>query len=124
MTLRRGVSLRPLFGAMLLAFWAVAMAQAPSGKWSGSANANLGDPARCSPTMKFELVVEGGKLAGKLDFGNRIQDIEASVSADGKFETSFVNPFGHTVQIAGKLGESFSVNNPIRCGYGNIPLKP
>ena len=99
------------------------MAQAPSGKWTGNASANVGDPSRCSPNMAFELVVENGKLAGKLDFGNRVQEIEAAVSDDGKFETSFVNPFGHTVNIAGKLDESFSVVNPIRCGYGNISLK-
>jgi hypothetical protein len=116
-------SVKPLLGALLFVCSAFAMAQAPSGKWAGSASANLGDPARCSPTMKYELVVEAGKLTGKLDFGNRIQDIEASVSADGKFETSFVNPFGHTVQISGKLDDTFSVNNPIRCGYGSISLK-
>ena len=121
--MRKNNPMRSTLGVLLLGCSALAMAQAPSGKWTGSAPANLGDPARCSPTMKYELVVEGGKLTGKLDFGNRVQDIEASVAADGKFETSFVNPFGHTVQISGKLDETFSVNNPIRCGYGSIPLK-
>jgi hypothetical protein len=108
---------------VLFAFAALAMAQAPSGKWTGSAPANVGDPSRCSPNMAYELVVENNNLKGKLDFGNRVQEIEAAVSADGKFETSFVNPFGHTVQITGKLDDTFSVVNPIRCGYGSIPLK-
>lgn len=102
---------------------AAAMAQAPGGKWSGNAAPNVGDPARCTPNMAFELVVENGKLTGKLDFGNRVQAIEAAVAADGKFETSFVNPQGHTVNVTGKLGDTFAVINPIRCGYGNIPLK-
>ena len=102
---------------------ALAMAQAPSGKWTGSGPANLGDPSRCTPKMSFEFVVENGKLKGKLDFGSRIQDIEASVAADGKFETSFINPNGHTVNVTGKLGDTLTVVNPIRCGYGNIPLK-
>ncbi len=115
--------MKPVLAAVLLALPAFALAQAPSGKWAGNAPANLGDPARCSPSMAYELVVENGKLTGKLDFGNRVQEIEAAVSADGKFETSFVNPFGHTVSISGKLDDSFSVNNPIRCGYGNISLK-
>jgi len=73
--------------------------------------------------MAFELVVENGKLAGTLDFGDRIQPIEATVSADGKFETAFVNPQGHSVQVSGKLDDAFSVVNPIRCGYDGIPLK-
>lgn len=115
--------MKPILFAMLLAAPALAWAQAPSGKWTGTAQPNLGQPARCQPTMGYELVVENGKLKGKLDFGNRVQEIEADVSADGKFETSFVNPFGHTLSVAGKLDESFTVNNPIRCGYGNIPLK-
>ena len=102
---------------------AAAMAQAPGGKWTGNAAPNSGDPSRCTPNMAFELVVKDGKLAGKLDFGNRVQAIEAAVAADGKFETSFVNPQGHTVQVSGNLNDSFSVVNPIRCGYGNIPLK-
>ena len=88
-------------------------------KW----DANVGQASRCQPSMGFELIVENGKLAGKLDFGERIQPIEATVSADGKFETTFVNPQGHTVQVSGKLNETFSVVNPIRCGYGDIPLK-
>jgi hypothetical protein len=115
--------MKTILAAMLSLFSAFAVAQAPSGTWTGNAPANLGDPARCSPNMAFELVVENGKLTGKLDFGNRVQAIEAAVAADGKFETSFVNPFGHTVNITGKLGDTFTVVNPIRCGYGNIPLK-
>jgi len=114
---------KAILAAALCVFPAFAMAQAPSGKWTGSAPANLGDPARCSPNMNYELVAENGKLTGKLDFGNRVQEVSAAVAADGKFETSFVNPFGHTVSVAGNLNDSFSVNNPIRCGYGNIPLK-
>jgi hypothetical protein len=109
--------------AVLSLFTAFALAQAPSGKWTGNAAPNMGDPARCSPNMAYELVVENGKLTGKLDFGNRVQAIEATVSDDGKFETSFVNPFGHTLSVTGKLDDTFTVNNPIRCGYGNIPLK-
>ncbi len=109
--------------SILLVVPALAWAEAPSGKWTGSAEPNLGQPSRCQPVMKYELVVENGKLKGKLDFGNRVQEIEADVAADGKFETSFVNPFGHTLSVAGKLDESFTVNNPIRCGWGNIPLK-
>ena len=109
--------------AMLLLFSTFAAAQAPSGKWTGNAAPNMGDPARCTPNMAFELVVESGKLVGKLDFGNRVQAIEAAVAADGKFETSFLNPQGHTVNVTGKLGETLTVVNPIRCGYGNIPLK-
>ena len=123
MTQRRNLPVKPLLCAMLLALPAAAAAQAPSGKWTGSGNANLGNPARCSPTLSAEFVVDNGKLKGKLDFGNRVQEIEASVSADGKFETSFVNPFGHTVNVTGKLGDTLTVDNPIRCGYGNIPLK-
>ena len=45
------------------------------------------------------------------------------MSPDGKFETTFVNPFGHTLKVFGKLDESFTVDNPIRCGWGDIPLK-
>lgn len=110
--------------ATLFLFPALAMAQAPSGKWTGSGPANLGDPSRCTPTMAFAFTVENGKLTGTLDFGTRVQAIEASVAADGKFETSFVNPVGHTVNVTGKLGDTLTVVNPIRCGYGNIPLKP
>jgi len=114
---------KPILGAILFLFSAVAMAQAPSGKWTGNASPNMGDPSRCTPNMAFELVVENGKLAGTLDFGNRVQAIEATVSADGKFETSFLNPQGHPVYVSGKLDDTFTVVNPIRCGYGNIPLK-
>ena len=115
--------MKRIVAAMLFAFSAVALAQAPSGKWTGNAAPNMGDPARCTPNMAFELVVEKGKLKGKLDFGNRVQEVEAAVADDGKFETSFVNPNGHTVNVTGKLGDTFTVVNPIRCGYGNIPLK-
>ena len=73
--------------------------------------------------MAYELVVENGNLKGKLDFGTRVQEIEATVSADGKFETTFVNPVGHTLTVSGRLDDTFTVNNPIRCGWGNIPLK-
>jgi len=114
---------KSILGAILFMFSALAMAQAPSGKWTGNAAPNVGTPSRCQPNMAFELVVEGAKLAGKLDFGNRVQEIEATVAADGKFETTFVNPFGHTLTVSGKLDDSFSVVNPIRCGYANIPLK-
>ena len=107
----------------MLAFPALAMAQAPSGKWSGNAAPNLGQPSRCQPNMAYELVVENGKLTGKLDFGTRVQEIEATVTPDGKFETSFINPHGHPVNITGNLNESFTVVNPIRCGWGNISLK-
>ena len=115
--------MKTILAAMMFLFSAFAAAQAPSGKWTGNAAPNMGDPARCTPNMAFELVVADGKLTGKLDFGNRIQAIEAAVAADGKFETSFVNPSGHTVNVTGKLGDTFTVVNPIRCGYGNIPLK-
>jgi hypothetical protein len=114
---------KTILGAILFVFSVFAAAQAPSGKWTGNAAPNLGDPSRCAPNMAFELVVENGRLTGKLDFGNRVQAIEAAVAADGKFETTFVNPFGHTLQVSGKLDDAFTVNNPIRCGYGNIPLK-
>jgi hypothetical protein len=114
---------RSILIAILLAAPALAWAQAPSGKWSGSASPNLGQPSRCQPTMKYELVVEGGKLKGTLDFGTRVQEIQADVAPDGKFETTFVNPFGHTLTVSGKLDEKFTVNNPIRCGWGDIPLK-
>jgi hypothetical protein len=115
--------MKSILAATLSLFSALAIAQAPSGKWTGNAAPNMGDPSRCTPNMAFELVAEKGKLTGKLDFGNRIQAIEAAVAADGKFETSFVNPSGHVVNITGKLGDTFTVVNPIRCGYGNIPLK-
>ena len=116
--------MKPILVAALFLFPALAMAQAPSGKWTGNAAPNMGDPSRCTPNMAYELVVANGKLAGKLDFGTRVQAIEAAVAADGKFETSFVNPNGHTVNVTGRLGDAFTVVNPIRCGYGNIPLKP
>ena len=109
--------------AILFVFSPVAAAQAPSGKWTGSAKPNVGQTSRCPANMGFELVVKNGKLAGTLDFGERIQPFEASVSADGKFETTFVNPQGHTVQVTGKLDDTFSVVNPIRCGYDGVPLK-
>lgn len=112
-----------VLAAMLLAFPAFVMAQAPSGTWTGKAAPNMGQPDRCAPNMAYELVVANGKLKGKLDFGTRVQEIEAAVSTDGKFETSFINPNGHPVNVTGKLGNSFTVVNPIRCGYGNIPLK-
>lgn len=115
--------MKKILSALLLALPALAMAQAPSGKWTGNAAPNLGKPERCQANMGYELVVESGKLKGKLDFGNRVQEIEATVSADGKFETTFINPFGHTLTVSGKLDDSFTVDNPIRCGYGNIPLK-
>ena len=78
--------MKPILALMLSLSSALAMAQAPSGKWTGNAAPNLGDPARCTPNMAFELVVADGKLTGKLD-------------------------------------DTFTVVNPIRCGYGNIPLK-
>jgi hypothetical protein len=108
---------------MLWVFSALAMAQAPSGKWTGNAVPNVGTTSKCNPNMGYELVVDKGKLKGKLDFGTRVQEIEATVLDDGKFETSFINPFGHPVNITGKLGDSFSVINPKHCGWGNIPLK-
>ena len=115
--------MKPVLAAILFVFPAFAMAQAPSGKWTGDAAPNLGTPSRCQPKMGYELVVENGKLKGKLDFGTRVQEIEAAVSPDGKFETTFVNPFGHTLKVFGKLDETFTVDNPIRCGWGDIPLK-
>jgi hypothetical protein len=108
---------------MLLVFSAFAMAQAPSGKWTGNAAPNIGTVSRCNPNLAFELVAENGKLTGKLDFGNRVQEIEAAVAPDGKFETSFVNPFGTTVKVFGKLDEAFTVVNPKWCGWGDMPLK-
>jgi hypothetical protein len=108
---------------ILLVASALAWAEAPSGKWTGSAAPNLGQTERCQPTMKYELVVENGKLKGKLDFGVSEFDIAADVAPDGKFETTFINRFGHTMIVSGKLDESFTVNYPIRCGWGNIPLK-
>jgi hypothetical protein len=113
---------KPVLGAIIFTFSALAMAQAQNGKYTGSGPANMGDPARCTPKMSVELVVENNKLKGKLDFGNRVQDIEANVAADGKFETSFINPNGHPVNITGKLGETIQVVNPIRCGYDKVPL--
>ena len=121
--MRKEKSVKLRLGTLLFLCSTLAMAQAPSGKWTGSGPANMGDPSRCTPTMSVELVVENGKLKGKLDFGNRVQEVEATVSADGKFETSYVNPFGHTLSVTGTLGETMTVNNPIRCGYGNVPLK-
>lgn len=115
--------MKPVLGAVLLLFPALALAQAPSGKWTGNAAPNMVDPSRCTPNMAYELVVENGKLKGTLDFGTRVQAVEADVAADGKFETSFVNPNGHTVKVFGKLDDTLTVVNPIRCGYGNIPLK-
>jgi len=115
--------MKSILAASLFLFSALAVAQAPSGKWTGNAAPNMGDPARCTPNMAFEFVVTNGKLAGKLDFGNRVQDIEAAVKADGSFDTTFINPNGHPVQVSGKFGDTFSVVNPIRCGYGKIPLK-
>ena len=108
---------------MLLVFSALAMAQAPSGKWTGNAAPNIGTTSRCNPNLGFELVVQDGKLTGKLDFGTRVQEIAADVSPDGKFETTFVNPFGTTLNVFGKLDESFTVVNPKWCGWGDIPLK-
>ena len=115
--------MKRVLSAVLFSIPVLAAAQAPSGKWTGDAAPNLGRPERCQPKMMYELSVENGKLKGKLDFGNRVQEIEADVSADGKFETTFVNPFGHTLSVAGKLDDKFTVNNPIRCGWGDIPLK-
>ena len=101
---------------------ALAMAQ-PSGKWTGDAAPNIGQVERCQAKMLYELNVENGKLKGKLDFGVQAYEISADVAPDGKFETTFTNRFGHTMIVSGKLDESFMVNNPIRCGWGNIPLK-
>lgn len=115
--------MRTVFAAALLALPAFAMAQALDGKYTGSGPANMGDPSRCTPKLSVELVVEKGMLKGKLDFGSRVQDIEAKVAADGKFETSFINPNGHPVNITGKLGETMTVVNPIRCGYDKVPVK-
>ena len=115
--------MKNILAAALSLFSALAVAQAPSGKWTGKGDANMLDPSRCTPTMSFEFVVADGKLTGKLDFGNRVQDIEAAVSPDGKFETSFINPKGDPVNVTGKLGDTLTVVNPKRCGYGNIPLK-
>ena len=106
-----------------MAVSAIAAAQAPSGKWTGSAKPNVGQTSRCPANITFEIIVKDGKLAGTLDLGERIQPFEASVSADGKFETTFVNPLGHTLYVTGKLDDSFSVVNPIRCGYDGISLK-
>jgi len=115
--------MKPVLAATLTLFSALAMAQAPAGKWTGNAAPNMGDPSRCTPNMAFELVVANGKLKGTLDFGTRVQEIEAVVAADGKFDTSFINPAGHTVNVTGKLGDTLTVVNPIRCGYGSIPLR-
>lgn len=109
--------------ALLLLCPAVAMAEAPSGKWTGYAAPNIGTTSRCNPKLAFELVVENGKLTGKLDFGTRVQEIEAAVSPDGKFETTFVNPYGTTLKVFGKLDDVFTVVNPKWCGWGDIPLK-
>ena len=112
-----------ILSAVLFAIPVFAMAQAPSGKWTGNAAPNMGRPERCPPNMAYELVVESGKLTGKLDFGTRVQAIETTVSEDGKFATTFINPLGHTLTVSGKLDDNFTVDNPIRCGYGDIPLK-
>jgi hypothetical protein len=78
--------------------------------------------------MNWEWVLTGGKLTGKLEFINnsgqgRVQPVEGSVKDDGSFETSYLNPRGNKIDVSGKIGETFTVNNPRDCGYGNIPLK-
>jgi len=115
--------MKNLFGAVLLVCSTFALAAPPSGKWTGDAAPNVGRVKKCNPKMGYELVVENGKLTGKLDFGTRVQAIEATVAEDGKFETSFTNPFGDPVNITGKIGDSFSVINPKHCGWGEMPLK-
>ena len=100
----------------------LALAQ-PSGKWTGSVAPNVGRTHKCNPKMAYDLVVADGKVKGKLDFGTRVQDFEAAVAGDGKFETSFINPFGDPVNIMGQVGDKFSVINPKHCGWGDIPLK-
>jgi hypothetical protein len=115
--------MKSILAASLFLIPVLALAQAPSGKWTGNAAPNMGDPSRCTPNMAFELVAANGKLKGKLDFGTRVQEIEAAVKDDGSFDTTFINPNGHPVQVSGKLGDTFSVVNPIRCGYGKIALK-
>jgi len=114
---------RPFLFAILLAARALAWADAPSGKWSGSAAPTLGQIERCQAKMLYELNVENGKLKGKLDFGVQTYEIAADVSPDGKFDTTFTNRFGHTMKVFGKLNDKFTVDNPIRCGWGDIPLK-
>ena len=115
--------MKQLLCAMLLVSPAIALADAPSGKWTGSAAPNIGTTSRCNPKLVFELVVADGKLTGKLDFGTRVQEIEATVSPDGKFETTFVNPYGTTLEVFGKLDEAFTVVNRKWCGWGDMPLK-
>ena len=112
-----------VLSVMLFAIPALAMAQAPSGKWTGDAAPNIGQTERCQAKMLYELNVENGKLKGKLDFAGNIFEIAADVAPDGKFETTFINRFGHTMIVSGKLDDKFTVNNPIRCGWGDIPLK-
>jgi hypothetical protein len=108
---------------MFCAVPALALAQAPSGKWTGDAAPTLGQTERCQAKMLYELNVENGKLKGKLDFGVQAYEIAADVAPDGRFETTFINRFGHTMKVFGKLDDKFTVDNPIRCGWGDIPLK-
>jgi hypothetical protein len=101
----------------------ISHAAGTDGKWSGSATSDIGDTRSCTPTLTYEVVVASGKLTGTLSFDGRVQPIEATVNEDGSFQTTYANRRGQTVNVTGKVGQTFSVNNPASCGYGNLPLK-
>jgi hypothetical protein len=47
-----------------------------------------------------------------IELGPRAQSIEGKVKEDGSFESTYSNPSNETVYVTGKVGETFSVNNP------------
>ena len=96
----------------------------PGQKYTGTADPNLGMTSGCSPGMKYEVIVRNGKVSGSLLFAGsqNPRRFSADLGADGKFESTYQTSTA-TIQVWGKIGDSFSIRNPGGCGYGGMPLK-
>lgn len=109
--------------AGIFALTAPAWAQGLSGKWQGTAEPNIGRTSSCDPTLKWTISVANGKLTGGLTFPRGTVPIKADVAPDGTFATSYKNSQGINIDVKGKVGDTFSVNNAFSCGYGGMSLK-
>ena len=110
-----------LAACLLLA--ASVSAQGLSGKWQGMTAPNIGRIGQCDPTLKWSISVANGQLTGNFAFTSSTRSISATVAPDGTFATTYKNGRGEPVEVKGKLGDTFSVNNPAACGYGGMSLK-
>ncbi len=95
----------------------------PGQKFTGTADPNLGITSGCSPNMRYEVTVKDNKVVGKLQFSGAPLFFYGDVKPDGSFETSYQTRSGATINVWGKVGDSFSIKNPTGCGYGGMALK-